>query len=69
MKLLILFSLALLEHAITNTIVPYNWLSLALLSSSEYNPRPLSHGDRAHYEVLCSRLLGLNPVQRALCAQ
>ncbi|KIH63905.1 hypothetical protein ANCDUO_05790 [Ancylostoma duodenale] len=56
-------------HYHSATIVPYNWLSLALLSSSEYNPRPLNHGDRAHYEVLCSRLLGLNPVQKAVCIQ
>ncbi|EYB93573.1 hypothetical protein Y032_0180g766 [Ancylostoma ceylanicum] len=68
MKLLLFLSCALL-HYHSATIVPYNWLSLALLSSSDYNPRPLNHGDRAHYEVLCSRLLGLNPVQKAVCIQ
>lgn len=69
MRLLLLFTITLLDRVIPDQLVPYNWLSLALLSSSEYNPRPLGHGDRAHYEVLCSRLLGLNPVQRALCVQ
>ncbi|VDM73999.1 unnamed protein product [Strongylus vulgaris] len=68
MKLLLVLACALL-HYHAEQIVPYNWLSLALLSSSEYNPRPYHHGDRAQYEMLCNRLLGLNPVQKAVCVQ
>uniref|UniRef100_A0A1I7X7J8 Protein Wnt n=1 Tax=Heterorhabditis bacteriophora TaxID=37862 RepID=A0A1I7X7J8_HETBA len=61
--------LLLLMFATNIAEIPYNWLSLALLSSSEYNPRPQSQADRGHYETLCSRLVGLNPVQKNMCIQ
>ncbi|CAI4231914.1 unnamed protein product [Auanema sp. JU1783] len=63
--------LLLFSSTFVQADVPYNWLSLATLSTSEYNPTRLETGqyDKRYYEDLCNRLVGLNPIQKTTCQQ
>ncbi|CAJ0928757.1 unnamed protein product, partial [Mesorhabditis belari] len=48
--------------------LPHNWLSLAALTPTEAPPsRELDWS--THSSKLCSRLIGLNPVQKDVCAE
>ncbi|KAK0400342.1 hypothetical protein QR680_003456 [Steinernema hermaphroditum] len=63
------FSFSLWLHSIYGH--EYNWLSLAMSSSSYYSPkhRAAHTLDKNNYRLLCDRLPGLNPVQKTMCEQ
>ncbi|VDN57673.1 unnamed protein product [Dracunculus medinensis] len=47
----------------------YNWLSLALSSTSYYSPSYYGSSNHQQYKMLCERLPGLNPIQITICHQ
>ncbi|CAI5449156.1 unnamed protein product [Caenorhabditis angaria] len=50
--------------------IPYNWLTLAFVGNSEYQPRPHYQSfDKEHFKDLCRRLDGLNTIQQTMCAE
>lgn len=53
----------------TNGTVPYNWLTLAFVGNNEYSWKNTISTDRTHWQLLCRRLDGLNPLQQEFCSQ